>query len=317
MQKRNFVIIFVLVSVVLNITGFYLLFVNRSNVVDRNKAEDLNKQYPFLAKRIFNENFSDIILNFLDLRTDLKSTVAPWGNSFSFYFEYLPTGTSIGVNEKDEFYAASLFKVPVVMAYYHQLEKQKSKEDPVLTIREQDIDKEFGNLWKKGVGYKIRMSEAIKLALRESDNTAIKLIVPKITEDDFRHVYEALDIDLVSDGNGARLTAKGYASILKALFFSSALTENYSQEILKHLSKTIFVDKLPAGVPQNIAVAHKIGVFNKNKDQDEAFMDCGIVYVPNRRYILCMLSVSDEQTARERMANISRKIYNYVSSTEK
>lgn len=317
-MSRNFpVITFILVSVILNIIGFYLLFINRSNVVSLNKIDDKQKQYLFLAKRIFNENFSDIILNFLDLRTDLRTTVKPWGNSFSIYFEYLPTGTSIGVNEKEEFYAASLFKVPVIMAYYRNLEQQKDKKDPILTIREQDIDKEFGNLWKKGVGHKIRTSEAIRLALQESDNTAIKLIVPKITEDDFRHVYESLDIDLVSDGNGAKLTTKGYASILKALFFSSVLPADYSQKILESLSKTIFVDKLPAGVPQNIMVAHKIGVFNKNTSQDEAYMDCGIVYVPNRRYVLCMLSISDEQTARERMVSISRKIYDYVSYVKK
>lgn len=314
MRKKHLLLALFSLSLVINILVLFTFFQNSVALEADRDFKTLQKQYPLLAKRILNENFSDIILNFLDLRTDLKSTVAPWGNSFSFYFEYLPTGTSIGVNEKEEFYAASLFKVPVVMAYYHQLEKQKSKEDPILTIRAKDINKEFGNLWKKGVGYKIRMSEAIKLALQESDNTAIELVVPRITEDDFRHVYDALDIDLVSDGNGAKLTTKGYSSILKALFFSSALTKGYSQEILNYLSKTIFVDKLPAGVPNNIIVAHKIGVFNKNHNQEEAFMDCGIVYVPDRRYILCMLSISDEQTARERMSMISKKVYDYVSS---
>ncbi len=303
-------------AIILAISIFFNIILFFNSKSEPSKNNPFVNEYPFLARRILNENFNDVLVNFLDLRSNLRATVAPFGESFSFYFEYLLTGTSIGVNEKEEFYAASLFKLPVIMAYYRQLERLKEKEDPVLTIGEEDIDREFGDLWKKGVGFKIKISDAIKLAILESDNTAIRLVVPRITENDFEHVYQALDIDLRNDDGGARLTTKGYSSILKALYFSSVLEKEDSQQILDLLTKTKFVDKLPAGVPENIAVAHKIGVYNKN-GENEAYMDCGVVYVPNRPYALCMLSVSDEQTARDRMANISRKIYDYVSSVKK
>lgn len=306
MSKHRFLYSIILaISIFLNIVLFFKCEFGCEDNLPSN-------QYPFLARRILNENFNDVLINFLDLRTDLKTTVLPFEKSFSFYFEYLPTGTSVGVNEKEEFYAASLFKLPVIMSYYRQLERLKERNDPVLTIQEKDLDKEFGNLWKKGVGYKIKMSDAIKLAITNSDNTAIRLVVSQTTENDFEHVYQALDIDLRTDDGGARLTTKGYTSILKALYFSSVLEKKDSQEILDLLTKTKFVDKLPAGVPENIAVAHKIGVYNKN-GENEAYMDCGIVYVPNRPYALCMLSISDEQTARERMQLISKKTYDYVS----
>lgn len=273
--------------------------------------------YPYLAKRIFAENFSDILINFLELRTDLRNITEPNGDKFSLYFEYLPTGVSININGTTEFHQASLFKVPVVMSYYHQRERLRDPGDPVLTIQKEDLDDEFGDLWKKGVGYKIKMSEAIRLALAESDNTAIKMIVPRITKQDFDDVYSSLDIDLNTDSSGAVITTKGYSSILKALYFSSVLEPEDSQHILNILTKTKFVDKLPAGVPQNISVAHKIGVFNKGKDTPEAYMDCGIVYIPNRPYSLCMYVESDEQTARERMRIISKKVYDYVSTVAK
>ncbi len=304
-KHRFFYSILLAISIFLNI----VLLVTCRNGCDN---KPLVSQYPFLARRIFNENFNDILVNFLDLRTNLRSTVAPYENTFSFYFEYLPTGTSIGVNEKEEFYAASLFKLPVIMAYYRQLERLKQREDPLLTISKEDIDKEFGDLWKKGVGYKIKMSDAIKLAIVDSDNTAIRLVVPQITESDFEHVYQALDIDLRTDDGGARLTTKGYTSILKALYFSSVLEKDDSNQILDLLTKTKFVDKLPSGVSDEVPVAHKIGVYNKN-GENEAYMDCGVIYVPNRPYALCMLSISDEQKARERMQLISKKIYDYVS----
>lgn len=302
------------VSLILNV---FLFFKPKYSEKGLNTSTELQKKYPLLAKRIFNENFNDILLNFLELRSELRSTTQPWQDSFSLYFEYLPTGTSININGTKEFYQASLFKLPVAMAYYHQLERLKNREDKTVEIREIDIDSEFGDLWKKGVGHKIKMSEAIRLALVESDNTAIKLVVPRITEDDFNAVYEALDIDLHTDGSGSIITTKGYSSILKALYFSSVLEENDSHHILDLLTKTKFVDKLPSGVPNDIPVAHKIGVFNKTEGNDEAFMDCGIVYVPNRPYSLCMYSQSDEQTARERMKKISRLVYDYISTTNR
>jgi beta-lactamase class A len=311
-NKRLFFIVFAL-SVLINTFTLILFFQNKSIVEAERNFESQQKIYPLLSKRILREFRQDILLNFLDLRSDLRATVAPWEHEFSFYFEYLPTGSSIGVNEKDEFYAASLFKLPVVMAHYYQLERLKSTEDPVLTIGPEHIDKEFGDLWKKGVGYSLKASEAISLALRESDNTAIKLIVSKITEQDFEKVYESLDIELTTDNNGAKLTTKGYSSILKALYFSSILDKENSQKILDMLTETRFIDKLPAGVPENIPVAHKIGVFNK-EGKDEAYMDCGIVYIPQRPYVLCMLSKSNEQIAREKMQLISQKVYDFVSS---
>ena len=277
------------------------------------KSTILVNQYPYLSKRILADSTNDILLNFLNLRQDIQTTTDPYGDSFGMYFEYLPTGTSIGVNSTVDFHEASLFKIPVVMAYFHQLERLKTRDDPVITLQKSDLDSQFGNLYKKGAGYKIKLSDAVKLAITDSDNTAIKLVVPRITQDDFDHVYQALDLTLTTDKNGAILNPRGYSSILKALYFSSVLSLNDSEYILNLMTKTKFVDKIPAGVPDNIPIAHKIGVYNKD-GKDEGYMDCGIVFVPNRPYILCMISQSDEQTARERMQQISRKIYNYVSN---
>lgn len=278
------------------------------------RATLVNK-YPYLGRRVLTENSNDILLNFLNLRQDIQDTTAPYKDTFGMYFEYLPTGVSIGVNSNTDFHAASLFKLPVVMAYYHQLERLKTRDDPTVTLQQSDLDSEFGNLYKKGPGYKIKLSDAVKLALTESDNTAIKLIVPRITQDDFNHVYEALDVTLTTDPNGAIISTRGYSSILKALYFSSVLTQDDSQYLLSLLTKTKFVDKIPAGVPDNVSVAHKIGVYNKN-GKDEAYMDCGIVYLTQRPYMLCMISQSDEQTARDRMQQMSQKIYNYVSNAQ-
>lgn len=316
MGKNKLIIYALILSLVINIGFIIYYFNNNDEISQANNVSAAQVKYPLLSKRIHHEFPQDLLINYLDLRTQLREQVKSYGRTFGFYFEYLPTGTSIGINEKTEFYAASLFKVPVVMSYYHYKERTKMQYDPLLEIKEEHIDKNFGNLWMRGTGTKLKASEAVRLTLVESDNTAVKMLSPFIKEEDFNEVYQALDIDLKSDSAGALISAKNYSSILKALYFSSVLSKESSQEILDLLTKTKFPDKLAAGVPPQVPVAHKIGDF-ESKDGIQGFRDCGIVYESRRPYLLCMFSVSDENTARERMRRLSRTIYQYVSTTER
>lgn len=286
-------------------------------LLERHSFDQKEKKYPLLSKRILNEFPNDILINFLQLRKDLNEQVAPYGTDFGIYFEYLPTGTSIGINSNNEFYAASLFKVPVIMAYYKFLERTGEENDleEEVTVEQDDIDSQYGELWKQGPGTKVKMDEAIRLALEKSDNTAAKMIARRVGQEDFDSVYEGLDIELETASGGAILTARNYTSILKSLYYASLLEKEDSNQILEHLTRSQFNDKLPAGVPEGIKVAHKIGEYNDYKE-NKAFMDCGIIYVPRRPYSVCMISVGDEKVARERMKKASQTIYNYVANAK-
>lgn len=298
------------IAVIIVLSGILVwMLTHKQLATSQNNFHELEEKYPLLSKRILTEYPNDILINFLPLRKQTRDEVAPYEDSFAMYFEYLPTGTSIGINEKAEFSAVSLFKIPVIMAYYRKKERLDLKDDPVVTVRENQLNKEFGSLWQKGAGAQVSIDEAVHRAIIDSDNTAIQLVADQVQQEDFDYVYEGLDIDLKLQEDTAIITAKHFSSILKALFFSSILTHQHSQYILDLMTKTKFRDKLPAGVPENIPVAHKIGVLRK-----DMYMDCGIVYVPRRPYSLCMISVSNENVARERMKKISKTVFDYISS---
>ncbi len=303
-------------SVGVNLVLVCVYFTTEKHFNKNIEYEKLQEKYPHLSRRILQEYPVDILINFLDLRTRLRSEVEPYGDSFGFYFEYLPTGTSIGVNEKTEFHAASLFKVPVVMAYYRQRERLDMDSDPEIEIKEEYLDNEFGTLYRKGAGHKIKMSEAVRLALEESDNTAAKLIASNVQELDFNDVYGGVDIELLTDEDGAIMTAKNYSSVLKSLYFSAVLEKDSSEEILNYLSNSKFNNKLVAGVDPDITVAHKIGDFIDKETGAKAYMDCGVVYYPRRPYLLCMVSRTDEETAKSRMSYVSKIIFDYISDVD-
>jgi beta-lactamase class A len=315
-MARIWILVLLVLSISLNVVGAYMYFSKPSVIASHQSLGEAEKAYPLLAKSILQGSSQDLLINFYPLRKELLKLTEPYDTSFGLYFEYLPTGTSIGINANEEFYAASLFKVPVVMAYYHGIERKGITEDPLIEIKEEHLDKEFGDLWKSGAGTKIKASEAVRLSLVESDNTAIKALLPHIEKEDFDAVYNGIDLELHTGQDGALVSARMYSTILKALHFSSVLSKENSQELLDMLTKTKFSDKLVAGVPSDVVVAHKIGSFKVGEGDQEAFRDCGIVYEPRRPYILCMFSVGDEQTARDRMQAMSKKIYDYVTSAK-
>ncbi|MEN9407651.1 MAG: hypothetical protein RLZZ455_867 [Candidatus Parcubacteria bacterium] len=301
------ILIALLLLLSLALNGWLLWGSEKSPEKKKSDVSELEKKYPHLSKRILVETQNDLVIRFLPLRKELRSVVAPYGESFGFYFEYLPTGASIGVNEKNEFESASLFKVPIVMAYYRTKEKRGIVEDPIVTIQKSQIDKEFGSLWKRGVGAKISLKDAVSFALRESDNTAAQIISSYKEHDDLLDVYEGIDIDLKTVNQHAIISVKGFSSVLKSLFFASVISRDHSEFILSELSQSVFSNALRSGVPEEIPVAHKVGFLDENM-----YMDCGIVYVPRRPYVLCMVSASDGDEADRRMKEVSEKIYNFV-----
>jgi beta-lactamase class A len=294
----------------LSLIGNFFLFSIWHKGTDAVQVNFAEKNYPFLSRRAATGTIhNDILTNFVPLRKQLRELVGSYNDEFAFYFEYLPTGTSIGIHEDDEFTAASLLKVPVVMAYYHKKETENITQDPVVTIMPKELDEHFGDLYKKGAGAQISLGEAAKIALQQSDNTASFILADNISNDDFKFVYEGLDIEFTVLEDSPVITAQQYTSILKSLYFSSILNRDDSQEILDLLTNTRFKDMLPGPIPDDIPVAHKIGLINK-----QIYQDCGIVYLPKRPYTLCMISKSDRPTAEQRMQAVSKVVYEYVAA---
>ncbi len=131
-------------------TGFFfVLSIVFGVLYFTSRASDTNEQkmYPLLAKRLFLENRSDILINFQPLRKEIEEYLDRTGVKHSFYFEYLFTGSTIRYGEDTKLVGASLMKIPVVMDLYKSSEQGKIELDQQVTVRADDISKdpEFGN----------------------------------------------------------------------------------------------------------------------------------------------------------------------------
>ncbi len=272
--------------------------------------------FPLVSKRVFLENPNDVIINFVPLRKALRGYVEPLGGKVGVYFEYLPSGVSIGVNATEEIRLASLSKVPLAMSILKKIEKKELDLTDRVFLKEELLDRKFGDLWKRGAGASFTIEELIMYSIQESDNTAYQTLFATLSDSEVEEVYENLEIEVNTASSSPLVSPKSFSSIFRSLYLASFLLERESNYLLDILTKTIFHDKIPAGVPKDIKIAHKIGVFDRLDTDEKVYTDCGIVYVPLRPYILCIFVQDTEPVAIKHMSLISKMVYGYVNLVE-
>lgn len=277
-------------------------------------AQEKAKDYNLLAKRLFTEDPNDSWVNFSTLRKEINDYYTNNNLAGSIYFEFLPTGTSIRINGDEEQVAASLIKLPAAMDLYKAAELGKVNLDDTVTLRQEWLDSQYGELYKKGAGYTLTLREAVKIMLEQSDNTALKAVSSKLANQlaSDQNVFASLDMDFVQNQDlTVSIGARSYSSTLKCLYFACFNSKEDSQELLGYLTKSDFNSRIVAGVAdKNIPVAHKIGT-NFNKTQS----DCGIVYYPKRNYVLCAMIQGPESAESDKhISEISKIVYRFIEN---
>jgi beta-lactamase class A len=281
----------------------------------QNRQENASNKFPHLAQRLFIEDPNDVLINFEPLRKQVREYLAGTGLTYSFYFEYLFTGTNIRAGDNNKLVGASLMKIPIVMDLYKAVEEGKIDLNKKVKISNDVVnsDAEFGNQEGLKPGDEISLKDAARFALNESDNTAAYVIFEAtknlLPPED--QAINNLDVETQigeSDkGKYALIGARSYTSFLKCLYFSCFLSREHSEEILSSLAHSADDGRIRAGVPKEIEVVHKIGSFSNITQSD-----CGIVYLQNRRYAICLMLDADAKTAKDHIKKVSEMTYNYI-----
>lgn len=231
----------------------------------------------------------------------------------SVYFRDLNNGPWIGINEEEEFYPASLLKVPLMIAVYKQ-----AMDNPELLKKQYTYNEKTRNTGeyykglkeiKRGLPYTVE--ELIAYMAKYSDNNASHILSNVVDLNDLKDSY----IDMgaaVPDQPGYVLSVKTYASFFRILFNSTYLSHAYSEKALELLSESSFKDGLVAGIPEKIKVSHKFGE-RDIKDEKKQLHDCGIVYYPGKPYVLCVMTRGkDYEQLASTISHISKMVYDKI-----
>lgn len=280
--------------------------------------ESQQAKYSLLARRILVEQPNDVEINFRPLQTQIEEYIQTNGltDNISFNFEYLPTGSSIGVAEDTKQVGASLLKLPLAIAVYKASEQGKVNLDEKVTIKQEWLNSSYGTLYKKGAGHQITIRDAVKEALMHSDNTAALLLFDVVTKAQGTNTPNLLGFIDANYGetpsHEVLIDSRSYSAILKCLYFACHLNKDNSQAVLQSLSQSSAKDRLVRYLPAEVPVAHKIGVFSQQTQSD-----CGVFYVPKRNYVLCIMIDGASDPASKQIGELSDIVYNYIVSNNK
>jgi hypothetical protein len=315
--KRFFCSLFLL-SLLISNSIFLYMYLNTST----EKVLDID-QYPLIDPARHFIPQSHYIVNIQPLRENIraksKELSAKYGLKNSIYIEFLNTGANISINPDEYIWPASLTKLPLALAVMKKIENNVWTLNNELVLMLGDADNKSGNpddLYSKPIGTRFKIEYLLEKLLIDSDNTAYNILLRNVTEDELGLVILELGAANLFTQDG-KISAKEYSRVLRSLYTASFLTRQNSQKILTWLDNASFNDFISYDIHQYVQLPHKYGIHIPNN----AFSDSGIVYVPNRPYIISIMVEGDRSLSsevvrgqvEEFMRDVSAEAYKYFS----
>jgi len=301
-----------------------LYFLVHAQKTDYSFISSVDSDYELLSPQVawmnvdeFLETQESLTVSYAGLKEQMvfKIDEMKLRGQYGIYFEDLTTGAWVGINEKQKFYPFSLLKVPVMVAVLKKVQDENLSLDKTIYLKPEYLDSKSVSLYLKGEGYEISIKDLLGYLVRESDNTAVLTLGTELlTMDDIVSANLALGLP-VSDSASETplLSVKEYSNIFRSLYYSTYLRRRFSEATLVLMMNTDYTTQIPAGVPEDVKVAHKVGF----KKEEGYYHDCGIVYYEPKPYMLCvMTSGVSEDEANKFISTMSGLTYNYVSRTD-
>jgi beta-lactamase class A len=244
------------------------------------------------------------------LRTRLEQVAAEYPGTYGIVVSDPSSGKTVALNADQRFMAASLTKLPVLFTLYRAAARGEVNLEDEISMLESDVQAYgTGVLYTRRVGYTMTLRECAEFMIKESDNTAWKMLNRYLGR-------RNIEADLYEIG--ARSTAYWIPNtttpndvllMLEAIADPSYTTPELSAEMLDLMTHTSFEDRLPQPLPEGTRVAHKIGSYG------DTFSDAGLVFPEDSRstddayFIVVIAGDTTEWTARSAIQDISLATY--------
>lgn len=299
--------------------GFYANRVTTSNSTDTSDQTQEHREsgYTYINPLLECEYTNNLGNSKLSGMSSVVETIAKAhpDQEISIYYRDLLNGPWYGYHEDAVFAPQSLFKLPTVIAYFKIAEENPDILQQTIEYQGQ-IPSNLPEAEQLTPGAPYTVELLIRRTLQLSDNVAFNLLVEKLPEKYLRKVHE--DLNLPFPGEDTRsdfVSVREYSSIFRVLYNSSYLSRKYSELLLELLTKSDYPEGLVAGVPKGTLVSHKFGLKNPKSDADISQLhDCGVVYHPDRPYLICIMTKGTDQVSQNKtLQELATAVYDWVN----
>ena len=230
----------------------------------------------------------------------------------------LDTGNYVDVNGSANFPAASTIKVPILIAFFQDLDAGKIRLDEMLTMQQEMVAGGSGTLQYKPAGTQYAALEVVTKMITISDNTATNMLIARLGGIDalnqrFRTwgLTATIIRNQLPDLQGTNTTSPRELANLMAIVSQGNLVSVPSRDLmLDILRRTERNSLLPSGLGTGARVYHKTG------DIGTILADAGLIVVPTgKRYVAAVMvqRPNNDPRAEKLISSISRVAYQEFS----
>lgn len=198
--------------------------------------------------------------------------------------------------------AASLIKLPTVAAFYQQVEIGEYDLSDTYGLEQEDKHP-GGLLVNEPVGEEITWQRIVELALSHSDNTAYRILKRELGTDLITKKMREWGMTQ-TDLEENLTTADDISLFFEKLYQGELVNTAFQQKMIDDMTNTTYEEQIPAGIPEGIQVAHKVGY------EEGMISDAGIIFVPDNPMVMVIMSQNTNvNQARNIFPQMTREIY--------
>jgi beta-lactamase class A len=223
------------------------------------------------------------------------------------------------------FPAASSIKIAILLELYHQDQqahsgaKDKAKLDDIYAFDPKDLveDSQIMAGLTPGVT-RVTNRDLAQFMVAVSDNAAANVLIDRVGKDNVNATLRSLglsktmlrrkmiDIAAARRGDENVATPQEMVRLLEATYKEKVLNKQATAEFIKQLS-TLKQSYIPRLLPDNVQVANKPGELEAVRN------DCGIVFAPNRPFVISVMTAydRDEKAAERAISEVALEAYRY------
>ncbi len=226
----------------------------------------------------------------------------------------LNSGHSLGYHSDTVFAQASSIKIPILIKMFEAADAGKFRWSDSITLIPEEVVAGSGGLQKHLAAGPVRLAihDLAEAMIRDSDNTATNRCIRMVGMDGVNRMLDRMGfhstrlrrvmMDSAAAGRGDEnvSTPEEMARIMESIYRGKAGTTEGCQEMLAMMK--LVKDDMRAAVPETVEVASKPGSVSG------VHCETGIVFLPNRPFVVSIMSSFLEETENP-VGEITRLVY--------
>ncbi|OOE10662.1 serine hydrolase [Fictibacillus arsenicus] len=261
------------------------------------------------------------------IENDLLRLISSGKGTYGISIYYFETEEEFVYNHDEEFYAASIIKIPIMSAVLAQVSEGKRSLSDKIRVRSEDMVSGDGILKNLTPGTEWTIHDLVVLMIIESDNTATNLLIDILgveniqlymtiwgfKQTQFRHKLQIKPSRKHNESN--LITAKEMNHFLRDIAMGNIVSMSVCRKMIEIMKQQKMNDLLPSLLPENDGIIGMIPIWemaHKTGYVPGVEHNVGLFYLPGHTFAISALSknVPNRDEPKRIMSELGSLLFN-------